>query len=169
MRGSGTTYGVPGQIPPCKSDRNALDAFLQARCTRTVMRAGAVQEERAELGGVVRRRAAQFRLLQHRFFGWRRIGTVIGAALAASLAYHVVFGQNGLTTFEHKRQETRELANEQHRLVRENDFYSGHVARLQTDPDAIEHQAREELHYTRPGEVIYTIPASPSGVSRTTR
>jgi cell division protein FtsB len=29
---------------------------------------------------------------------------------------------------------------------------------LKSDPNAIEHQAREELHYTRPGEVIYTLP-----------
>jgi cell division protein FtsB len=43
----------------------------------------------------------------------------------------------------------------------------GHVDRLQSDPNAIEHQAREELHYTRPGEVIYTLPAS-TGTSGTT-
>jgi cell division protein FtsB len=33
---------------------------------------------------------------------------------------------------------------------------------LQEDPDAIEHQAREELHYTRPGEVIVTLPPEKS-------
>jgi cell division protein FtsB len=41
----------------------------------------------------------------------------------------------------------------------------GHVERLQSDPNAIEHQAREELHYTRPGEVIYTLPAPPASTS----
>ena len=40
----------------------------------------------------------------------------------------------------------------------ENDLLSEHVSRLQSDPNAIEHQAREELHYTRPNEVIYTLP-----------
>jgi cell division protein FtsB len=30
--------------------------------------------------------------------------------------------------------------------------------RLESDPNAIEHQEREELHYTRPGEVIYALP-----------
>ena len=106
-----------------------------------------------------RGRSAGSRLLRHPWLGWRRVATVVGGVLAASLAYHVVFGQNGLTSFEHKKQETRELATEQQRLVVENDFYRGHVARLKADPDAIEHQAREELHYTRPGEVIYTMPA----------
>ena len=47
-------------------------------------------------------------------------------------------------------------------LQRENELLKGHVERLQSDPNAIEHQAREELHYTRPGEVIYTLPATPS-------
>ena len=44
-------------------------------------------------------------------------------------------------------------------LQRENDRLKSHVDRLQSDPNAIEHQAREELHYTRPGEVIYALPA----------
>jgi cell division protein FtsB len=44
-------------------------------------------------------------------------------------------------------------------LQRENDLLTEHVGRLQSDPNAIEHQAREELHYTRPGEVIYTLPS----------
>lgn len=105
-------------------------------------------------------RSAGSRLLHHPLLGWRRIATVVAGVLAVSLGYHVVFGQNGLTSFEHKKQETRELAAEQQRLLHENDFYRGHVARLKTDPDAIEHQAREELHYTRPGEVIYTMPAA---------
>ena len=30
--------------------------------------------------------------------------------------------------------------------------------RLESDPNAIEYQAREELYYTHPGEVIYALP-----------
>jgi cell division protein FtsB len=44
-------------------------------------------------------------------------------------------------------------------LQQENDLLTAHVNRLQSDPNAIEHQAREELHYTRPGEVIYALPS----------
>jgi cell division protein FtsB len=44
-------------------------------------------------------------------------------------------------------------------LQRENDRLKDHVQRLQNDPNAIEQQAREELRYTRPGEVIYTLPS----------
>jgi cell division protein FtsB len=46
-------------------------------------------------------------------------------------------------------------------LQQENGRLREHVDQLQNDPAAIEHQAREELHYTRSGEVIYTLPAPP--------
>ena len=92
---------------------------------------------------------------------WRRIATGAAAFLAIALGYHVIFGQNGLTAYQQKRQDATALDYQLHSLQRENDLLKGHVDRLQTDPNAIEHQAREELHYTRPGEVIYTLPAAP--------
>ncbi len=78
------------------------------------------------------------------------------------MGYHVIFGQNGLTVYQQKRQDTQMLDSQLHSLQRENELLKGHVDRLQNDPNAIEHQAREELHYTRPGEVIYTMPATAS-------
>jgi cell division protein FtsB len=88
----------------------------------------------------------------------RKIATAAAAALALAVAYHVVFGANGLTVYEQKRQETQLLNQQMLDLQRENDLLMEDVGRLQSDPNAIEHQAREELHYTRPGEVIYTLP-----------
>jgi len=93
---------------------------------------------------------------------WRKIATGAAAVLALAMGYHVIFGQNGLTAYRQKRQDALVLDNQLHSLQRENDLLKGHVDRLQSDPNAIEHQAREELHYTRPGEVIYTLPAAPS-------
>ena len=89
----------------------------------------------------------------------RRIATVAAAGLTVAVGYHVVFGANGLTVYGKKRQETQTLSRQIHDLEQENDALSGHVGRLQMDPNAIEHEAREELHYTRPGEVIVTLPA----------
>lgn len=91
---------------------------------------------------------------------WRKGVTVAAAALAIALGYHVVFGQNGLTAYEQKRHDARQLDGQLKSLQHENELLKGHVDRLQNDPNAIEHQAREELHYTRPGEVIYTLPAT---------
>ena len=93
--------------------------------------------------------------------GWRKVATVAAAGLAIAVGYHVVFGQNGLTAYQQKSHDTRILDDQLKSLQRENGLLKGHVERLQNDPNAIEHQAREELHYTRPGEVIYTLPAPP--------
>jgi cell division protein FtsB len=88
----------------------------------------------------------------------RRFATVGAAALALGLGYHVVFGQNGLTAYEQKRREVRAMNQQLKDLTDENERLKGHVERLQDDPGAIEAAAREELHYTRPGEVIVTLP-----------
>jgi cell division protein FtsB len=46
-------------------------------------------------------------------------------------------------------------------LQQENAHLREHVDRLKSDSNAIEHEAREQLHYAKPGEVIYTLPAEP--------
>jgi cell division protein FtsB len=101
------------------------------------------------------------RWLQQMYGQRRRFATVAAAVLALAVGYHVVFGQNGLTAYEKKKQEDRALAVQVKALEDENDALKGHVDRLANDPGAIEHQAREALHYTRPGEVIVTLPAEP--------
>ena len=96
----------------------------------------------------------------------RRAATVAAGALALVMAYGVVFGHNGLTAFAHKREEARSLQVQMQQLSKENDRLHEHVDHLENDPGAIEHQAREELHYTRAGEVIYTLPAMPPASSK---
>jgi cell division protein FtsB len=91
----------------------------------------------------------------------RKAATVAATVLAVFMGFHVVFGHNGLTAFEQKRETARALQAQMRILQLENDRLLGHVDRLQNDPGAIEHQAREELHYTRTGEVIYTLPPDP--------
>ena len=88
----------------------------------------------------------------------RRFATFAAAVLTMAVAYNVVFGHNGLASYRQKRQDAQSLDRQLKTLTRENESLKGHVDRLQEDPDAIEHQAREELHYTRPGEVIVSLP-----------
>jgi len=95
-------------------------------------------------------------LLQNR----RRLGTVAAFAFALLLAWHVVNGRNGLTSWQKKRIENKALATEIDQLTQENARLSQHVDRLKSDPGAIEHEARERLHYARPNEIIYALPAS---------
>jgi len=94
------------------------------------------------------------------FAGRRKAATLTAAALALGVGYHVVFGANGLTVYMQKRAETRTLKQQTAELERENSELQEHVDRLRNDPDAIEHQAREQLHYAKPGEVIYTMPGN---------
>ncbi len=91
--------------------------------------------------------------------GRRKLATAAAAVLALAVAYHVVFGANGLTVYEQKRQESHRLTRQMQELQHENELLTVHVNQLQSDPNAIEHQAREELHYARPGEVIYALPS----------
>ena len=107
------------------------------------------------------------RALPKQAFGQRRrLATVAAAALAVAIGYHVVLGHNGLIAYQQKRLDAHSLELQVKTLQRENDALKGHVDRLQTDPNAIEHQAREELHYTRPGEVIVTLPPDAPAPSR---
>ena len=102
-------------------------------------------------------------VVRDRMLGWRRkAATLAAGGLAVVMAYGVVFGHNGLTAFAHKRKETRDLQLQMEQLQAENDRIHGRVEHLQTDPGAIEHEAREDLHYTRAGEVIVTMPSKPA-------
>lgn len=100
----------------------------------------------------------------------RRAATALGVLITLFLAYHVVFGKNGVNNYEQKRVQDRELRQQINSLQQENSSLKDHVARLKNDPDAIEFQAREKLHYARPGEVIYTLsqPQTPADGSSST-
>ncbi len=101
------------------------------------------------------------RWIRYAYAQRRRFATVAAAVLAVAAGYHVVFGQNGLTAYEKKKADAQALSEQLRMLTDENEALKGHVERLQNDPGAIEHQAREELHYARPGEVIVTLPLEP--------
>jgi len=90
---------------------------------------------------------------------WRPAGTVLAVSLALLLMWHVVNGQNGLNSWHQKRAADQQLQLEIKQLQDENAHRREHVDRLKSDPDAIEHEAREKLHYAKPNEVIVALPA----------
>lgn len=98
---------------------------------------------------------------------WRPAATTIAVTLALLLTWHVVKGEHGLSIWQQKRAEDRELQKEIKDVQQENAQLRLRIERLRSDPDAIEHEAREKLHYTKPGEVIYTLPAQPQSTSTT--
>ena len=93
--------------------------------------------------------------------GWRPAGTLFAVSLALLFAWSVFNGRHGLSTWYQQRSQEKELQKEIHDLQQENAHLRTHVDRLKSDPGAIEHEAREKLHYAKPGEVIYTLPPEP--------
>ena len=88
----------------------------------------------------------------------RRLATAGVVLLTVWLFLHVMFGANGMVVYRGKRAEYQKLQSEIDQLQKENDSYTQQIKALQTDPKAIEKEAREQLHYTRPGEVVYVQP-----------
>ena len=88
----------------------------------------------------------------------RKLATAGVALLACLLAVHVVAGPNGLFTYQQKRAEYRKLEKEVQQLQQENERLAKQIESLKSDPKAIEKEAREQLRYARPGEVVYTLP-----------
>ena len=90
---------------------------------------------------------------------WRPAGTAVAVGLALLLTWHVINGKNGLQAWHKKRGEDLLLRKDINDLQQENARLKERIEKLKSDPDAIEHEAREKLHYAKPGEVIYTLPA----------
>ena len=78
--------------------------------------------------------------------------------LIALMGYHAVFGANGILIYQQKRSEYKKLNVELRSLQDENQKLNDHIKALQTDPKAIEKEAREQLRYAKPGEFIYVAP-----------
>jgi len=90
------------------------------------------------------------------FYRMRRIlATLCIGLLAASIGYKVVFGANGMKVWQSKRAEVQQLEQELGRKKAEQEQLERHVQALQRgDPSVIEKEAREQLGYVKPGEVV---------------
>lgn len=88
----------------------------------------------------------------------RRLATGAVAVLTVWLFVHVMFGANGMVVYRKKKSEYQSLEQQIDKLKSQNDRYSQEIDSLEHDPKTIEKEAREQLHYTRPGEVVYVSP-----------
>ncbi|MFZ0517291.1 MAG: septum formation initiator family protein [Acidobacteriaceae bacterium] len=92
----------------------------------------------------------------------RKAATVMFVALSMFLGFYAIFGHDGLVAYQQKQHEAQQLHQQILNLQKQNDRLALHDQRLKTDRDTIEYEAREQMHYTRPGEVIYTLPQTPA-------
>lgn len=127
------------------------------------------QSRMTERGGVpTEAKAASFAPIHRRALNWTRrawrsAGSAVAVALALLLGWHVVNGKHGLSVWEQKRVQEKQLQNEINDLQQENNRLRIRVEKLKSDPDEIEREARERLRYARQGEVIVDL----SGESKT--
>jgi cell division protein FtsB len=85
----------------------------------------------------------------------RVLATFCIAMLAVLLGFHVVFGANGMKVWQSKRAQVEALQKEIDRKKAEHDHLQHYVEQLQRgDPSVIEKEAREQLGYVKPGEVV---------------
>ena len=89
---------------------------------------------------------------------WRRLGTAAAVLIIAGVLLHATFGANGMVVYRQKRAEMQELQSEVDRLQKANAQYAEQIKLLKSDPATIEKEAREQLHYTRKGEVVFVAP-----------
>lgn len=92
----------------------------------------------------------------------RKAATVLFVSLSVFLGFYAIFGHDGLVAYQQKQHQAQKLQQQILDLQAQNDRLTLHDQRLKTDRDTIEYEAREQMHYTRPGEVIYTLPQAPA-------
>jgi cell division protein FtsB len=96
----------------------------------------------------------------------RKVATVLLGAMSLSLGVYAIFGHDGLVAYQQKQRQAQQLQQQILSLKKENERMALHDQRLQNDRNTIEYEAREQMHYTRPGEVIYTLPEAPGATNR---
>src|SRR6202049_4549562 len=106
------------------------------------------------------RRIASLRPVLTLLYGMRRrLATAAVVIFTVWLFAHVMFGANGMVVYRQKKAEYQSLRKKIDDLQKENDRYTQQVKSLQAPaPNTIEKEAREQLHYARPGEVVYVAP-----------
>jgi cell division protein FtsB len=90
----------------------------------------------------------------------RKLATAAIGALLCLIGYHAIFGANGFLVFHQKKVESEKLEREIQALRQDNARSQQKIQGLKSDPQAIEKEARERLHYAREGEMIYKLPAA---------
>jgi len=91
----------------------------------------------------------------------RKLGAALAGVLAVWIFFHVVLGANGAVAYGNKRSEYKTLEKNVDQLQAQNEQLRKRIEALKTDPAAIEREAREQLHYAKPGEIVYVAPAPP--------
>jgi cell division protein FtsB len=91
-----------------------------------------------------------------------RRATVLSVGLAAVLLFASALDPGGLRKWRRLSVDARRIAAENAELARENDRLRREATALRYDPRAIERAVREDLGYTRQGEIVLKLDEEPS-------
>ncbi|MGH9430050.1 MAG: FtsB family cell division protein [Terriglobia bacterium] len=80
-----------------------------------------------------------------------------------AFAVHEIFGDHGWLALRHQRRQVQAIQQRIQQLKQQNHQLQKDVQGLKSDPHTIERYAREQMHFARPGEIIYTFPKHPPG------
>jgi len=90
---------------------------------------------------------------------WRRLlASAVLVMLAVGMCAHAFLGDNGWLKYRQKKAEYQKLQLDLQKMEVENQRLDSEIKALKSDPKAIEKEAREQLRYAKPGEVIYLLP-----------
>jgi cell division protein FtsB len=97
------------------------------------------------------------------FFGWdhktlRRNAIFVMALLSLVMLMHEIFGRNGYLTLRHEKKQYSGLQQQIQTVSEENEQLEQKIHALKNNPEAVEKQARDQLHLAKPGEIIYMLP-----------
>jgi cell division protein FtsB len=84
----------------------------------------------------------------------RVLATLVIGLLAAGAGYKVIYGPNGTIVYKAKKAEYQRLQQEIADETQRQQELQDKVKALQSDPKAIEKEAREQLGYVRQGETV---------------
>lgn len=111
----------------------------------------------------------QLREFVEKLVQWRMLlASAVFMVIAAGLFAHVLRGSNGWVAYRQKKAEYQKLQQDLKRMDEENQHLDAEIKALKSDPKAIEKEAREQLRYAKPGEVIYLLPEQPGQPSAQT-
>lgn len=98
--------------------------------------------------------------------GARQRAVLLAAGIATTILIGVViFGSRGLLHLRTLMAEDEELGRRIALLLHENEQLRTRIHRLRTDDRTLERLAREQLGFTRPGEIIYRFGNRPGSES----
>lgn len=102
-----------------------------------------------------------------KLFNWdqksfRRTAIFVMALSTLFILVNEIFGPNGYMTLRREKKEYTHLKQQIQTLSDQNQQLEQKINALQTNPEAVEKQARDQLYLAKPGEIIYMLPDRPS-------